>query len=335
MTSVNDYIRQVFFKLSENIGDDNKERAYLIYVAIICIILNCLLLVAYMIKIAAYLGIAAVTDQQFNIQTIEYASVYSLTFINGSHDFSYTYFFVILLGIACVSLMYFKIKSVKSDIIPTLIVAIIILVIAIVLQILIILSVGKSIKDVKTRLDTMNTFICNKIYKKGDFVDKLKSPTENIIITHKALTECLQMLKNVKNKTELAKGFYTLTLYNYYQEFSVKHLDIKGAYDVFNLELLLKNKCKPSGYMPRYGTFIEDIGETIIRPNMPSSSYINDAMYMCDVWISKTNEYANTIHPTEAYNAFIILIVTTVIINVLLVSSVYYYGIKKSNVQQM
>jgi hypothetical protein len=82
--------------------------------------------------------------------------------------------------------------------------------------------------------------------------------------------------------------------------------------------------------MQRYGTFIEDIGESLIRPHMSKSSLVNNAMNKCDEWISSTNEFSNTLYPSEALNAFIILVIGTCLIQVILVSSIGYYGLLKN-----
>lgn len=312
--------------------DVNKK--YLIYIALGFILLTILLVVVYMAIIASYMAKAPLNKDPLNVESLDYASIYSLTFMHGARDFNYTYFFVIFLGIAFVALLifYFTEKNVSDELNKPVKVGLIALLVAVGLQVVIMIYVGKSINKVKARTDYMNTYICTNIYKNGEFLNKLKIPKNNTIDINSTITDCLSVLRTkVKDPNTLAKGFYSLTLYNYYQSFSSKNLNVDEAYKIFDLNSLLYHQelCRPSGYMPRYGTFIEDIGETIIRKNMPYSKTVNEAMYMCDQMIARTNALANTIYPDEAYNAFILLIVLTIVINALLVSSVYYYGIYK------
>lgn len=292
------------------------------YGAILAIVLNYVLILVYIVKIFSYYTNESVNESPLNIEVIDYAASYSLTYDNGRHSFSFTYLFVIFLAIAFLLLLYVYLKSGYPQVIG---VILIVLFIAIAIQLSLTVLLGVSIKRVKSRIDTMNDFIRNKIYKKGDFLDNLKNHTDSTVETHRRIVNSIEKLKNVKDPDELAKGFYTLTLFYYYQEFPSKNNAIGGAYEVFNLTSLITGKTQPSSYMPRYGTFIEDIGEILIRPNMPSALYVNEAMYLCDSWISTTNEYANTIYPSEAYNSFMILIVVTVLINILMASIVYNY----------
>jgi hypothetical protein len=216
----------------------------------------------------------------------------------------------------------------ENDVMRFVNIALISLSIALPLQILIMVYAGRFINKVKAQSDALNTLIRINIYKNGDFLKKLRKPKTDSNDKYNTIVECIGILKNEKDKYKLAKGFYTLTLYNYFNEFSYA----QGAYEIFDLLALADqtNKIMPSAYMPRYGTFIEDIGETIRQHMSSSSSLVNDAMNECDILVSKTNELANTIYPDQAFNVFLLMLVTTILINVLLVGSVYYYGILKT-----
>ena len=316
----------------------------LIYIAILSMVLYVLLLVVYTITIISYIVKSTVDKAPFNIETIEYASIYSLT-VMSSTNFNYTYFFIILLGISFISLVFYRFRVLLNiynyfngsllgptdipEINHVVFISLIALAIAIISQSMLTYLTGASISRVEKRTNRMNSFVRSKIYKNSKFSKKLEAPTKDILYVHKTINECLKMVEKETDATELAKAFYTITLYNYYQNFSLKNQNIYEALKLFKLSDLLTKKSNPYGYMPRYGTFIEDIGESIIRPVMPSSSIMNEAMYICDGWISLTNEYANTVYPSEAYNSFSILILITYVIQVLLLSSIYYYGIKK------
>lgn len=308
---------------NKNLGE-NKYNIY-VYAAIVAILLNYALIIVYISKILSYYASESVNESPLNIEAIDYVAAYSLTYENGRHTFSFTYLFVIFLGIAFLLLLYFYVKVTEKPSIIRFI--LIVLFITIIIQMSVTILLGISIKNVKNRIDTMNTFIRNKIYKKGDFLDNLNGHTDSTVETNRRIMTCIDKLKHVKDKNELAKGFYTLTLYYYYQEFPSKNKAIHGAYQLFNLTSLLGGKSQPSSYMPRYGTFIESISETLIRPNIPvKAHYLNEAMYLCDKWITETNEYANTIYPSEAYNSFMLLIIVTIVINILMVTIITNYA---------
>ena len=306
---------------------------FFIYFTFLCVAITFLLIIAYVIIILKSFVTTPKNKTILNIESIEYASIYSLTFINkGLYSFNYTYFWIISMGVALLLLGYFKLstKEPNQDVLRFVNIALIALSIALPLQILIMVYAGRFINKVKAQSDALNTLIRINIYKNGEFLKKLRKPKTDINDKYNTIVECIGILKNEKDKYKLAKGFYTLTLYNYFNEFSLKNLDnAQGAYEIFDL-LALTEQIMPSAYMPRYGTFIEDIGETIRQHMSSSSSLVNDAMNECDILVSKTNELANTIYPDQAFNVFLLMLVTTILINVLLVCSVYYYGILKT-----
>jgi hypothetical protein len=321
----------------------------LVYVTIITIILSCVLSIVYLATALWYIVKVSGNPNPLNIEALDYAVIYALSF-NNKGDFNYTYMFIIFLGIGLMSTVFHKNKwlfyiynminpkskrsALDNPIINTLMtISLFGLLIAVVAQSLLTVLAGKSIIMVNKRATLLNTFICTRIYKKGVFLKNLETPKRNIIDTEDTIVKCLKLLEKEKDVMSLAKGFYTLTLYRYYQNLTLNNPNINGAFELFNSNSLLQNhikqKCRPSSYMQRYGTFIEDIGESLIRPHMSKSSLVNNAMNKCDEWISSTNEFSNTLYPSEALNAFIILIIGTCVIQVILVASIGYYGLPR------
>lgn len=308
----------------------------LLFAPVVCVVIAVVLIVVYAVLIIKNLLKISKNKTVLNIESIQYASIYSLSFVNnGKFSFNYAYFFVILLGLAFVSLIIYMGVSSKED--PadkvSVLVPVIALGVAIALQLTTMILAGKDIDKVKKKADNLNTYICTNMYKKQEFLDKLKASAGGKINTHyTTIIECIGLLKKTKNinSNKLAKAFYTLTIYNYFNEFtSTKMGSSKGAYDMFNMIALSDKKkpCQPVGYLPRYGTFIEDIGETIIRQNMPYSQLLNDAMIKCDEMVATTNKLANEIYPDVAFNVFIVMFIATIVINVMLVGTVFYYSI--------
>lgn len=329
-----------------------------LYITVFLIICSIVILFVYTIRMAIYIANASVNKNMLNIEALDYASIYSMYFW-GTKDFNYTYFLIIFFGIEFLLTGRYYMSNYGtpkvfnktagpidiSDIAFTLIpengeqvvpglkrlvtIAVIAFFGALVLQSITTGIVYASIKRAEERTREMNNFIYDNIYKKGNFFKYIEKPKKNIIDVNNSINNCLKLLQKEQDPLQLAKGFYTLTLYYYYQNFSLKNVNINKAFEIFSLKSQLTRDKFPSGYMQRYGTFIENIGENIIRPKMPSTSHVNEAMFKCDEWISRTNEYANTIYPSEAYNAFMILIIMSVVIQGLLLGSIYYYGVYK------
>ena len=313
----------------------------LIFTAVIMMILATALIAVYTALIIKNLLKVYKNKTVLHIESIQYASIYSLSFFNkGRGRFNYAYFFVLFLGIAFLSLLWYMAFSrnlLQSDKVSVT-VPVIALGVAIALQLVSMILAGKDIDKVKKQTDSLDNHICRNMYKSREFLDKLRIPKRDINSRYNTIIECIDILKKdlkIKNKVDagkLAKGFYTLTMYNYFNEFtSTKMENSKGGYDTLftydNNYPVQKKTCRPTGYLPRYGTLIEDIGETIIRQNMPKTSIVNEAMVKCEELVATTNKLANEIYPDMAFNVFIIMFISTLLINVLLVGTIFYYGI--------
>jgi len=110
---------------------------------------------------------------------------------------------------------------------------------------------------------------------------------------------------------------------------SLTNPSIHQAFELFNPSVLLAYKgCKPSKYFNRYGSYIEDISETIIRPALPrtitkDAIKVSKAFELYNDWIVNTNNLANAIQPQQALNSFIIVIILTVIIQIVYIAVMY------------
>ena len=314
----------------------------LIKFAVLCIFFNILIIVIYFAAIIYYIAKAASKVAPLNIEALDYAVLFNMTFIPGS-KFNYTYIFMIFYGLSSVLLAYYfkkqgyrisaYTKFLDSSAAPnqeleiqnTVSVLLLCSVIALIAQIFLSTTTSATINGVKRRTNMINTYIRKNLYKNSEFLAVIRQPATTILETNDRIIECLKILGKEKKKRELAQGFFTLTFYNYYQNFSLKNNNILPAFKTFNLQNLLTSNYDPISYMPRYGTFIEDITESIIRPNMKKSDNLNEALYTCDSWISKTNEYANTIYPEASFDSFIILLIGTAVVMTLFVAVLVKY----------
>lgn len=305
--------------------------------SIICIISSIVLSIYYLILFIIKSIKQSLISSPLNHETLDYESVSSNSFdLNTS--FNYTYFLILpglaLFGLAAFILIKLYVID-KNEVIPQdirkLIRGMVIsLVIVIILQTILYIISNNTIRKVKNRLDKCDTYVCNNIYKNIKFLQLLDEPKNSIVSTNNAISDAFKLLQEDISVEELAKSFYTITLFNHYQKLSLSNPSIDKAFDIFNPSVLLSSTgCKPSKYFTRHGSYIEDISETIIRPALPKVISkdvikINKAFELCNNWIVTTNNLANSIQPQTALTTFIIMIIVTIIIQI-----VYIFIISK------
>jgi hypothetical protein len=190
---------------------------------------------------------------------------------------------------------------------------------AVIMQYLVYKYVGQNIVVVNERLDIFNNFVCVNLYKNIAFLSKIERPQISIVGVNMIIRDCLKMvyLKET-SETDLTKAFYTLTLFNHYQQLSLRSKTIYNSFKIFKYTELLSNRCSPATYLSASGTYIEDISNTLIIPNLPSkvnNIFLERALTRCNELLIKTNELANTLYPQDAFFSFTLVSVLTMIIN--------------------
>ena len=304
--------------------------------SLICIILSVILSIYYVLLFIGKSIKQYTLSAPLNHQTLDYESVSSNSF-EFNTSFNYTYFLILpglsFLGILIFSLINiftvdenYRLPQTIKKMISGMIIS---LIIVLALQTLLYLFSNRNIKNVKKRLDDCDNYICSRIYKNVKFLDFIDEPKESIISTSNSINNALSSLKEEISIEDYAKAFYTITLFNHYQKLSLTNPSIQQAFELFNPSVLLSYKgCKPSKYFNRYGSYIEDISETIIRPALPrtitkDAIKVSKAFELYNDWIVNTNNLANAIQPQQALNSFIIVIISTVIIQIVYITVMY------------
>ena len=303
----------------------------------ICITFSVILSIYYLILIIIKSINQSNLNSPLNHETLDYESVSSNSF-DFNTSFNYTYF-LILPGLALFGILLFiliKIYFIDNSVTIPLDVRkliggmLISIIIVLAIQSLIFIYSNITIKAVKNRLDKCDKYVCNRIYKSVKFLELIDEPKESIISTNNAITDAFNLLDENISIEELAKSFYTISLFNHYQKLSLSNPSIGKAFEIFNPSILLSSSgCNPSKYFSRYGSYIEDISETIIRPSLPKliskdSIKMNKAFEIYNNWIVTTNNLANSISPQHALKSFIMMSILTPIIQLL-----YIYIIMK------
>ena len=304
--------------------------------SLICIILSVILSIYYVLLFIGKSIKQYTLSAPLNHQTLDYESVSSNSF-EFNTSFNYTYFLILpglsFLGILIFSLINiftvdenYRLPQTIKKMISGMIIS---LIIVLALQTLLYLFSNRNIKNVKKRLDDCDNYICSRIYKNVKFLDFIDEPKESIISTSNSINNALSSLKEEISIEDYAKAFYTITLFNHYQKLSLTNPSIQQSFELFNPSVLLSYKgCKPSKYFNRYGSYIEDISETIIRPALPrtitkDAIKVSKAFELYNDWIVNTNNLANAIQPQQSLNSFIIVIISTVIIQIVYITVMY------------
>jgi hypothetical protein len=170
-------------------------------------------------------------------------------------------------------------------------------------------TVGKQLFKVNDKLKNFDRYVNAHIYKKLNFLKLIENPPMSIIESNTVIQKCLQIAySSTASTTDLAKAFYTLTLFHHYQKLSSRNPLIYDAFKLFKATYQITNDYLPSAYLQRYGTYIEDIGSTLILPNLArhiKNVNLDSAVLLCNKWVSRTNELANTFYPEDAMTAFL------------------------------
>jgi len=291
--------------------------------ALVAVIIGFIISIYYVILLIIMVIQQSAITSPLNIETVDYASIQSLTFFTPG-QFNYMYFLLLpivaILGIAIFTA--FATLSPPSKPLPREIKGLVFVIglsaiIIFFVQGLIYQKIGKTIMAVEKRLKYFNSYVCSKIYKKIPFLAKLQNPQASIVGVHNTIQNSLQLIEEKTPYTEMAKAFFTISMFYHYQKISLRNPIIFDAFNLFNHSTLLSRGCQPGAYLARYGTYIEDISETLLRPQLSKTipiTEVDKAFILCNEWITNANGYANTIYPEDSFSSFVIMAIITVLI---------------------
>jgi hypothetical protein len=176
------------------------------------------------------------------------------------------------------------------------------------------------IAPAKKALQDFNDLVISHIYKNPSFL-KLIYNSQNISIVgvNNTIKSCLATItqSNVKiTSKDIANAFYTLSIYAHLDKIVQNTSNIKQSdiFSIFDNTAILTKQCKVVEYLQRNGTFIEDISETLLRPNIGSKidpNILKEAIDIYRGYIKETNIAAGNVYTkmNGAYSGFIAIIV--------------------------
>ena len=306
--------------------------------SILCISVGILLSLYYITNIIALTIKQTPLDAPLNNQTADFETIKSLNFFGGKFNYSYFLIFPLLAIAGIIGFIAMTFIVPRETPMPREVKGIVFVILLSSLTMLfcqgvIHVQVGKSIRAVSRRLTFFNRYVCSRIYKNYTFLQNIQDPKANILSVNQSILNSLKLLTPDMSDQDLAKAFYTLTMFYHYQKIGLRNTAIFEAFDLFDPTSLLLGACSPADYLPRYGTYIEDIGESIIRPGLVTqgvsipSARVNEILALTSEWATNTNGYANTLYPEDAFNAFIIMTILTLFVQILpFIILFFFYG---------
>ena len=293
--------------------------------SLICLVLGILVTLYYLITLLGIYIKQSAISSPLNNQTVDYETIKSVNLFGGRVNYNY---FLLLPVLAIGGAIIFVVttllfpsntpvpREVKGIVFIILLSAIIMLFVQSIAQ----AQLGKNIRAVSRRLTFFNRYVCSRIYKNYSFLTLLSEPKANIISVNQTIEDALKLISTDTPDLEMAKAFFTLTIFYHYQKIGLRNTAIFAAFDLFDPTSLLTGGCSPGDFLPRYGTYIEDIGENIIRPGLTTlklaipTDRLDRILALTSEWVTNSNGYANTIYPEDAFNSFIFLTIATLII---------------------
>ena len=267
-----------------------------------------------------------------NEDTLEFDAIPSTTFFTFS-DYNMWLFFIFPL-IVFASLLVIPVLASNNFIIPDIIKILIWVLLFHNVMVFVVFAIfffESRYKNslVNKRLNIVDNYICSKIYRNSNVLKILREPKTDFISIINTIQEVMRLLPQNIKEDDLAKVFYTLHLYFHYHKIGVRNPRIQQALNTFSISSLLLRQCKPSKYFNRFGTYIEDINETIkeyLPQNFSKTDLrIRNALNKCYVMVMQTNNMANSIYPEDALRPFLSLNFSNVTIQMISLIILSYF----------
>lgn len=282
--------------------------------AFIITILSILLSVYYVYTMVMTLVERLSMKVPLNEDTLEFDAIPSTSFFTFS-DYNMWLFFIFPI-VVFVSLLVIPLLASTNFIIPNIVKTLIWVLVFHNLMVFVVFAIFFSQARysnglVNKRLTIVDNYICSKIYRNSNVLKLLQEPKTDFISIINTIQEVMRLLPQNIKEAELAKVFYTLHLYFHYHKIGVRNPRIQQALNTFSISSLLLRQCKPSKYFNRFGTYIEDINETIkeyLPQNFSKTDLrVRNALNKCYVMVMQTNNMANSIYPEDALRPFLSL----------------------------
>lgn len=319
----------VFKKLLISVEWSNiPKTAYIYIILALCItILGIILIIYDIIRLIIYSNKRRNIDNPLLIDTLEYNVIYSTRFFKFTKFNMWLYLIIPFISLIFVGLTYLIITDYDNLSNTNKLILLLggynLFVFLVYLNSF--LSANKKFNYVKERLNKANSFICSNIYKNPITLKQL-TLKEDTYLLDETIKNILQDIPIDIKPNDLAKLYYTLHLYSHLHKIGIYDIRTKEAIDKFK-PLNIVIKCSFIEYFYRYGTFIENINNTLSEytPKNIPNKVVTSALSKCYSNISETNILANSIHIEYVLSPFNKLFITSAIIQILPLLILYLY----------
>jgi len=307
--------------------------------ALILVLSSMILSLTYLIILAKESANSKLISNPLNLQSPDYNISKSIQFFGS--EYKYQLFIIIpILAILCSGFaLYYSIKFdprqsglVKGIVIGCLIQSLI----ALILNSLSYSYGRKRLHAVNNRINDLNNYIHNKIYKNAEFLASLKEiPHDSLSASH-IVKKALSNIEHNSNVNTIANAFFTLNLYYHYQKIGFRNDYITDAMNIFDIHSLFKGSSfkdrinfmnsisqaawSPVDFLFRKTSFIEDRSQDLkntyfqIYGNATHPKRVDLAINEVSKWLDEINARSNMINPQDSWKGFITMAILILVI---------------------
>jgi hypothetical protein len=306
---------------------------------LILVLASMILSLTYLIILATESANAKLIANPLNLQSPDYNVSKSIQFFGS--EYKYQLFIILpILGVLSSGFaLYYSIKYdvnqsglVKGIIIGCLIQSLI----ALILNSLSYSYGSKRLRTVNNKINDLNNYIHNKIYKNAPFLSNLKEIPHDSLSASVIVKKALNNIEHKANVKTISNAFFTLNLYYHFQKIGFRNEYITDAMNIFDIHSLFKGSSfkdkinfmnsisqaswSPVDFLFRRTSFIEDRSQELkkifleISGNATHARTVDLAINEVSKWLAEINARSNMINPQDSWKGFITMAILTLII---------------------
>jgi len=308
-------------------------------ISLLLILSSMFLSITYLIILLKESSESQLIANPLNLQAPEYNISKSVQFFGSEYKYQ---LFIILPVLAICFSGYALYRSKKQDtnhsdlVTGIIIVCLIQAVIALILNVSTYSYAYKKLKMVNGRINDLNNYIHNKIYKNATFLSHLKEIPHDSLSVSAVVKKTLATIESQPSVDVIANAFFTLNLYYHFQKIGFRNEHISNAMNIFDIHSLfvgsslkdrinIMNKISqaqwsPTDFLFRKTTFIEDHSQAMKKVYLKmfngsvSSHTVDNAVNKVSIWLAELNGRANMINPQDSWKGFITMAILILVI---------------------
>lgn len=199
-------------------------------------------------------------------------------------------------------------------------------------------SSSSALTPINKRIASFNSYVYKRMYKgmqsalvpsmdmsdEGNqstslnFYSSLGEVYSNPFTLQSAIKDALHKLPPNISPQDLAKAFFTVSMFTHFHKLGVRNPSLYKAINQFKpIILLLPMLFTPSDFLVKKGTFIDDIGDRLADRNgsylnaelLKKPDVVSEAVMLHSEWIAESNNRANSMFVEDATIPFFVMAV--------------------------